>query len=101
MRPSPQLQRTASDKLLNVNQNAIMQDPASFERTDSRLIQATDSQYKQRTNSAELLHKNDPPLLKRNRTADDYLKNMNFHHEYQGRRGHMRVNTVLGDPPVR
>ena len=109
IRPSPPLQRPSSDILLNVNTNAIIPDPASLQRTDSQLMQRADSQLMQRadshlihrTNSAEI-HRNNPPLLKRNRTAaDDYLKNLNFHHEYQGRRGHMKVNTVHADPPIR
>lgn len=116
IRPSPPPQRPSSNKLStinqNINQNALTQnalnrDSSMLNRNNSSLLHRNDSELLQR-NELRLLHRNNsaelhrtPPLLKRNVTADDYLQNMNLHQDYQGRRGHMRVNTMIDGSPVR
>lgn len=41
----------------------------------------------------------DPPLLRRGITTDNYKTNLNLHHNYQDRRGHMKINGY--EQPIR
>ena len=99
IRPSPPLERPSSKTVGNINRgnfnhNAIVRDPTptGIPRNDSdpMLVQRNDPRSLQRNDSAELRRRT--PVLKRHMTADDYLQNINLHHDYQGRRGHMKVN---------
>lgn len=109
IRPSPPLERPSSKTIGNINrgnmnQNALVRDPTPpglpRNDSDSLLAQRNESGLLQRNDSAELIRRR-TPVLKRNMTADDYLQNINLHHDYQGRRGHMRVNTMVEDKQVR
>lgn len=109
MRPSPPLQRPSSNTIGNINrgninQNAIVRDPTPTgflkNHSDSQLVQRNDSRLMQRNDSAEL-HRRRTPVQERNITADNYMQNLNLHHDYQGRRGRMRVNNMLEETPVR
>ena len=70
----------------NKNQNAKVMDPPFLTRvpSDPPLLQRDPPHLDIR----------EPLPLKRGVTsaADNYVHNLNLHHDYQGRRGHMRVN---------
>ena len=109
IRPSPPLERPSSKTVGNINrgninQNAIVRDPTPTGLTrndsDSLLVQRNDPRSLQRNDSADLVRRR-TPVLKRHVTADDYLQNINLHHDYQGRRGHMKVHTKVEDRQIR